>query len=139
MTGQYKIYLIAFNASDVNLPLFENFLRRDSAILGFWNNLPLVYLVKSNLSTPDLATRIRAHMAGRQCLVAEINAMNVDGWLPQPAWEWFRAPPDRQMPLGLGAPYPPQNAPGLGGLFAPEPPKQPGLLGGLFGIDPNRK
>src|SRR5262249_20507774 len=94
---------------------FENFLRYDPEILGFWNYIPLVYLVKTNLSVSDLASRVRTHLRGNQCLVAEINLYNVDGWLPKPAWDWFRSPPEKQPP-GLVSGFP--GAAGrLGGLL----------------------
>jgi hypothetical protein len=126
MTGQsYKVYSINFVAMGVNLAYFENFLRYDPAILGFWNYIPLVYLVKTNIgSANELATRVRNYLGGNHCLVAEINPYNVDGWLPKPAWDWFYSPPEKQL-----------TSSGLGEAFATNPP-QGGGLGGLFGWVP---
>lgn len=138
MTAPYNVYLVSFNATDVSLPVFENFLRQDPAILGFWNYIPLVYLVKSNLPVSDLAARVRTHMAGRHCLVAEINPGHVDGWLPKAAWDWFRSAPDKRMAIGILGQSPP---PPMGGVFGlGSIPQKPSRLHDIFApYDPTRK
>jgi hypothetical protein len=113
----FKIYSINFYAPGIDLGYFESFLRYDPDILGFWNYIPLVYLVKTNLSVGDLAFRVRNRLQGNHCLVAEVNPYNVDGWLPKPAWDWFRSPPEKQAGLLSGLSASPQQGRGLGGLF----------------------
>ncbi len=128
MNGQpFKIYSITFVASGVNLGLFENFLRYDPVILGFWNYIPLVYLVKTNVATAaELSVLVRNQLMGNHCLVAEINPSNVDGWLPKPAWEWFRSPPEKSSSLG-----------DTFGRLPSTTPQQGRLWGGIFGPRPD--
>ncbi len=95
----------------VNVPAFQRYLLDSVDILSYWNHLPLIYLVKTRLTPHELTTKLIPFFNNKLFIVAEINVENVGGWLPAPAWEWFRSP----APLQKSAP---QTRTLFGGLLA---------------------
>lgn len=94
-----KTYILTFIAAGARMPDLENFIRYDPAILAYWNRIPLVYCVKSNLNSHELRNRLDPFFPQGGFMVAEMIPHNLDGRLPQEAWQWFYAPPP---PKGLG-------------------------------------
>jgi hypothetical protein len=129
----FKTYILTYTVSglprqDDAIFRLENFLRYNVAILGFWNYIPLVYCVKSRLHSSQLR-HLLAPILETQYLLAEINPANLDGQLPQAAWDWFYAPPEERSFPGLGSlgsafPALPSeyNALGLAGAALSKPP-----------------
>lgn len=99
----------------MNQEALEQYIKDSVDILAFWNHVPLMYIVKSRLSSAELTQKLYPFFQGRLFIVAEMNPENVAGWLPPAAWEWFRtpAPPTKN-------PRPTQV--GLLSLFAPPKP-----------------
>lgn len=136
-SSNHKVYmmslLIPSDKTDSRIHSFEHFLRYDVNILGFWNYIPFVYCFKSRLHSSVLRSMILP-ILDTQFILAEVKPENVDGALPQQAWEWFYNPPEERSGVAglLGALAP---TPGGLGLLGSAPPK----LGGLFGLGSDKK
>ena len=72
-----------------NLPAFEQYLKDSQDILGYWNYIPLLYCVKSRLPSQQLSIKVSPFFLGQNFLVAELSLYNINGALPQAAWDWF--------------------------------------------------
>ncbi len=96
-----KFYILTFDARGVSLPALTRYLQDSNAIVGYWNYIPLVYCVKSYHDCHDLAVKISAFMGDSNFVLMEINKNNIDGRLPQRAWEWFYQ--ESSPPTGLGS------------------------------------
>jgi hypothetical protein len=84
-----KTYIVNFVATGVNLAALNQYLYDSSDIIAFWNYIPLVYCVKSHLDATTLMYKLSSFFPHRTFLIAEINKENLNGMLPQPAWDWF--------------------------------------------------
>lgn len=97
----HKTYILTYFAGglqkyDHTVFQLENFLRHNEAILGFWNYIPLVYCLKSRLHSSQL-TQLLAPILNTQFIICEIKPDNIDGQLPQVAWDWFYAAPEPKV------------------------------------------
>jgi hypothetical protein len=93
MNGDVKVYCINFYAQDVNLAAFTQYLYSSADIIAFWNYIPLVYCVKSRLSSTELTVKLHPLFPERNhFMVAEVNVQNLNGFLPREAWDWFYLP-----------------------------------------------
>ena len=95
-----KTYILTFIVNNARMPDLENFIRYNPSIRAYWNHIPLVYCVKSELTAAQLRTQIEPFFPQGGFMIAELNPGNVDGRLPEDAWKWFYADPP---PGGLGA------------------------------------
>ncbi|MBB2904351.1 UNVERIFIED_ORG: hypothetical protein QE446_003494 [Rhizobium sp. SORGH_AS260] len=76
----------------VNVPALQRYLVDSFDILSYWNHLPLIYIVKTKLTVSELTAKLMPFFPNKLFLVAEIDATNVNGFLPPASWEWFRTP-----------------------------------------------
>jgi hypothetical protein len=126
----FKTYIITFGLFDTDNKVstavegIRNYLVSSNDILGYWNYIPLVYCVKTKLSSSELRVAF-SMLTSVNLMIAEINPNNVDGHLPQAAWDWFYSPPEK--PLLLDPNYSSNDR----GFSAPAP-KQLKSLGDLF-------
>ncbi|MCB1433722.1 MAG: hypothetical protein KDK75_14930 [Alphaproteobacteria bacterium] len=130
-----KTYILTFIVNNARMPDLENFVRYSPHIRAYWNHIPLVYCVKSELTAAQLREKIEPFFPQGGFMVAELNAANVDGRLPEDAWKWFYAAPPPSGGLGMlgGSNALIGNPTALGGLglLGQDPPKSTGLFGGL--------
>jgi hypothetical protein len=113
MNGKPTTYIINFFATDVNLVALTRYLHDSRDIVAYWNYIPLVFCVKSYLSSEELTERLRPYFP-YPFMIAEINEHNLNGFLPREAWSWFYMEhhvkhelPSEIGLLGLlGSPYP---------------------------------
>lgn len=89
MTAPIRVYSINFWAEDVNIVSFARYLYDSADIIAYWNYIPLVYCVKSKLSSTELAVKLGDFLPPAKFMVSEINILNLNGSLPFAAWEWF--------------------------------------------------
>ncbi len=87
--GDIKIYILTFFGRDVNIATLNQYLFDSADIIAFWNYIPLVYCVKSRATATDLAYKLTPFFPNGNFLVAEITPNNINGILPNPAWDWF--------------------------------------------------
>jgi len=115
MNDKPNTYIVNFFAEGVNLWALTRYLHDSRDIIAYWNYLPLVFCVKSYLSSQELTERLQPYFP-RPFMIAEINRYNINGRLPQEAWSWFYMDHHQkhELPstigglLGLlpGSPYP---------------------------------
>ena len=87
--GDVKVYIITFGVMDVNMAALNQYLFDSSDIIAFWNYVPLVYCVKSRTTATELAVKLTPFFPHGTFFIAEVNRQNLNGMLPQPAWDWF--------------------------------------------------
>ena len=110
MNDRPKTYIINFYAENVNLWALTRYLHDSREIIAYWNYIPLVYCVKSSLSSAELAVRLHPYFP-RSFMIAEINPGNINGILPEEAWSWFYMDHHEKQPISsleavLGLPAP---------------------------------
>lgn len=94
-----KIYSIYGDYSQVNLPAFSRYIIDCVDFLTYWNNLPLLFIVKTKLNVREVTLKCQPFFVSGHFLVAEINPLAVDGVLPMAAWQWFTTPaPPQKRP-----------------------------------------
>ena len=96
-----KTYILVLAGDGVNLGALGQYLNDSEYISGFWNYLPFVFCIKSSLSASDLTKKLNPFFNSTFFMVSEINKYNMNGWMPQAAWDWFHLPP---MPKGATIP-----------------------------------
>jgi hypothetical protein len=90
VNGKPTTYIINFFAEGVNIWGLTRYLHDSRDIIAYWNYIPLVYCVKTYLTSLELTERLRPYLPG-QFMIAEINEFNINGILPREAWSWFYA------------------------------------------------
>ena len=121
MNGKPTTYIINFFAAGVDLWALTQYLHENKEIIAYWNYIPLVFCVKTNLTSTDLTARLQPYFT-QPFMIAEINEHNINGRLPQEAWQWFYMDHHEKHEL-------PTPIAGLG---------TPGGLGGLGGLLPKK-
>jgi hypothetical protein len=93
----HKTYILTLTAGGA-ISEVEYVIRNHPQVLSYWNYMPFVFCLKSNASAKDLAAIFEKYAS--HFFIAEIDASNVNGRLPKPAWEWFSAPVEPDALLG---------------------------------------
>jgi hypothetical protein len=106
-----KTYVLNFFQPNPNWNIqgLHNYIRESKAFVGWSNRLPMVYYLMSRLTAPEIRTRLVPIFAGGNFIVAEIDRFNMDGLMPQDAWDWFysierAAALPSPPPIDLGSP-----------------------------------
>lgn len=89
MNGAMRTYSINFGVEGVNIGAFGQYLYDSADIAAYWNYIPLVYCIKTRLDAIELTHKLRPFFPRGNFLIAEINPANINGSLPQSAWDWF--------------------------------------------------
>ncbi|PWL18806.1 hypothetical protein DKP76_07010 [Falsochrobactrum shanghaiense] len=111
-----KTYSIYGDYSHVNIAAFSQYIMDSVDFLTYWNNLPLLFIVKTKLSVSEVAIKCAPFFSNAHYLVAEINPLGVNGRLPTHAWNWFASPAPAQKT--------PAPAYDLAALLSIDPPKK---------------
>jgi len=87
-----RTYLVAFDPASPSFDAEEirTFIRDGGAFSGWWNHIPFVYLVRSDLNADGVSEMIMPHAKGARFLVMEVIPSNSDGWLKRKSWSWIR-------------------------------------------------
>jgi hypothetical protein len=88
MNGKPTTYIINFFAEGVNIWTLTQYLHENREIIAYWNYIPLVFCVKTYLTSAELTARLQPYFP-HPFMIAEINEHNINGRLPQEAWQWF--------------------------------------------------
>jgi hypothetical protein len=88
-----KIYMITLDSTDpaVETRGLKGFLKSSSDIKNWWNHIPFVYLVVTNLEADAISDRVRPFTGNARFLVMEVDLAESEGALPEKAWRWIRA------------------------------------------------
>ena len=79
---------------------------------AWWNYIPYVFLVESNLNPTDIARVLSPYTKDAFLLVVEINPASADGLLPKEAWDWIRDRVQRRLDLDMLMNVQPNALPG---------------------------
>jgi hypothetical protein len=87
-----QTYLIALDAREpqADASRFRHALKNNGNIKDWWNYIPHVYLVKSDLNADELSADIWQRTKLRRFLVMQVNVAESEGMLPDEAWNWMR-------------------------------------------------
>jgi hypothetical protein len=96
----YKTYVLVVTPR-ANLDEVGHLVQTDPRIPAYWNYLPYLFCVKTEMSAKELA-ELFTDAAGSGFLVVEIDTSNMNGKLPRAAWEWFREPAEAEDALAPG-------------------------------------
>jgi hypothetical protein len=91
-----KTYVLHFTTTAAIYGVAD-IVKHDRRILSYWNYLPYLYCVKTELSVHELAELFND--VATTYFVAEIDPDNVNGRLPKQAWGWFKAPAESRNAL----------------------------------------
>jgi hypothetical protein len=86
-----RLYILVFDATrnpEVTGAL-HRYIMDSKDFVGYWNYIPLVYIVKSYETISVLREKLRYILTGGGFLLAEISSSNIDGLMPREAWDWF--------------------------------------------------
>ena len=104
MTAANKVYVVVFAAKGLPVtPMQLNeFITNNKNIIRWWNYIPLCYVFISNMNSSDLTDMFGKFLENLSAdfILAEIDVENVEGWLPDDAWEAYRRDIER-VALGL--------------------------------------
>lgn len=78
-----KTYCLTFGVQDVNISAVVRYLYDSNDVIAFWNYVPLVYCIKSRLTSSELALKLQPFFPRGTFFVAEVNVYNVDGSIAQ--------------------------------------------------------
>jgi hypothetical protein len=115
-----KMYVFAFDLSHlgVNVQIITQYIN-DSRTISSWSYCtPGVFLLRSTQRALHLSEALRTVTGGARCLVIEVDPVNVGGWLPQEAWNWF------SQHVAQHTPGEPSNALALGLINSPFNPRK---------------
>lgn len=87
-----KTYLISLDLLDPTLDLdgLKEFVKTSEIFENWWNHIPGVFLVVSDLDAPAISKAIRHYTNDARLLVIETNPEDSDGWLSEKGWRWVR-------------------------------------------------
>ena len=96
----YKTYVLTITPR-ADIDEVERLVQTDPRIVAYWNYLPFVFCLKTEISAKELAD-LFADPAVHSLFVVEIDPRNMHGRLPRGAWEWFTAPVEAEEALAPG-------------------------------------
>ena len=95
-------FLVAFTETMADVEAFAQYVKDSKKISRYWNYIPNVFIVESNLNVRDLAVSFKPFLRVGY-LVTEIDNTNTDGQLPSAAWAWFIDEPPKDLSAQMGA------------------------------------
>lgn len=106
-----RTYIVTLDASDpaIDLDALKEFIKTDPHIDNWWNHIPFVFLLSTELSASGLSDLLRRYTKDARLLVMAVDPGESDGWLTERGWRWIKrySPPSRAGELlaraGVGA------------------------------------
>jgi hypothetical protein len=96
----YKTYILTVTPR-ADLDAVGYRIQTDPRIAAYWNYLPYVFCLKTEMSAKELAA-LFADAAVHGFLIAEIDPASVNGRLQRRAWEWFMEPVEAEDAIAPG-------------------------------------
>ena len=95
-----KIFLLAFDGlgHEGNYDRIKDFIRNGNVFDSWWNYIPFVFLVKTDMAPRKLADSLKEVSHNASFLVIEVDPAQSDGFLPRRAWEWIKRREKEQDP-----------------------------------------
>ncbi len=87
-----RTYIIVFDASDPDLDFASvaEYIKDSPDFSAWWQHLPYVFLVTSELDAGGIRTKLRQHAGEARFLVMAADPGDSDGWLRKKSWEWIK-------------------------------------------------
>ena len=87
-----KTFIITFDPSDpsADVPGLLDFIQTTSMFDSWWNHIPAVFMVTSEMRARDISDALRRYTKNARMLVVEANPAESEGWLPDKSWTWVR-------------------------------------------------
>jgi hypothetical protein len=96
----YKTYILTVTPR-ADIDRVGNLVQTDRRIVGYWNYLPFVFCLKTEMTAKEIAD-LFADAAVHSLFVVEIDPRNMSGRLPRGAWGWFTEPVEAEEALAPG-------------------------------------
>ncbi len=95
-----KTFLLVFDGlnHENDYDRIKNFIKNGSIFRSWWNYIPFVFLVTTDMTPRDLARSLKEVTGDAGFLVIEVDPAQSDGFLPQRAWEWIKRREEEQDP-----------------------------------------
>ena len=87
-----KTFLLAFDGlnHDHDYAEIKKFIKSSDDFSAWWNYIPFVFLVKTELTPQKLAAALRQVTDDTSFLVIAVDPSQSDGFLPRRAWQWIK-------------------------------------------------
>ena len=87
-----RTYIVTLDPSDPTIDLdgLRDFVKTSPRIENWWNHIPFVFLVTSELGADDLGEALRHYTKDARFLVMAVDPEASDGWLTEKGWQWIR-------------------------------------------------
>ena len=87
-----QTYIVTLDASDpaIDLDALKEFIKTSPHIDNWWNHIPFVFLVSTELSAGGLSDLLRRYTKDARLLVMAVDPGESDGWLAERSWQWIR-------------------------------------------------
>lgn len=88
--GKRRAYILSFDRDDtVNYKKFHDQLIALPGIITWWHYIKSSYIIISQENANDLSAKVRMLVPNKSILIVEVDLKNMNGWLPQKAWDWL--------------------------------------------------
>jgi len=86
-----RTFIITIDPSSpmIDIDGLRSFITTSQEIVSWWNHIPLVFLVTSDLDADGLSEKVRPFTGKARFLVMEVNPAESEGSLPKPSWQWI--------------------------------------------------
>jgi hypothetical protein len=87
-----RTYIVTIAPSDPSFDIegLKEFVRHAQEIENWWNHIPLVFLITTDLDAETLSERLRPYAGKARFLMMEVNPAESEGALPERGWQWIR-------------------------------------------------
>ena len=87
-----RTFIITIDPSSpmIDIDGLKSFITTSQNIISWWNHIPLVFLVTTDLDADGLSEKVRPFTGKTRFLVMEVNPAECEGSLPRRSWQWIR-------------------------------------------------
>ncbi len=92
MPTNSRTFMIVLDADTIGADYSDvaGFISKSPLFHGWWNHLPYVFLVSTDLDADAVSESLRPYTKSARFLVMEVNPAASEGRLPPRSWEWIR-------------------------------------------------
>jgi hypothetical protein len=86
-----RTYMLAIDpvCSLEDLEKLRNFVTSSKEVSSWWNHLPMLFMLESQISAEAMAEALHALAPDAKFLLTEVNLAAAQGWLPEISWKWI--------------------------------------------------
>jgi hypothetical protein len=83
-----RTYMLALDAGVSDLEKVCQWIMTSGTCSAWWNHLPMVFIIESELSTAAISEKLHALVPETHFLLTEVDLADARGWLPEISWKW---------------------------------------------------